>query len=44
MDAYQVLPDLTGKRVLDVGAWDGFWTFECLKRGAREVVAIDGLL
>jgi len=41
MDAYQVLPDLTGKRVLDVGAWDGFWTFECLKRGAREVVAID---
>ena len=39
--AYPVPDDLTGKRVLDVGAWDGFWTFEALKRGAREVVAID---
>jgi tRNA (mo5U34)-methyltransferase len=39
--AYHVPPDLTGKRVLDVGAWDGYWTFEALKRGAREVVAID---
>src|SRR5215210_2436846 len=36
------LPDrLDGKRVLDVGAWDGFWTFEALKRGAKQVVAID---
>jgi len=33
--------DLTGKRVLDVGAWDGFWTWECLKRGADYVLAID---
>ena len=33
--------DLTGLRVLDVGAWDGYWTFEALRRGAREVVAID---
>src|ERR1700733_6643238 len=32
---------LDGKRVLDVGAWDGYWSFEALKRGAREVVAID---
>lgn len=39
--AYRIPDDLTGKRVLDVGAWDGFWTFEALKRGAREVVAID---
>jgi len=38
---YNVPADLTGKRVLDVGAWDGYWTFEALKRGAREVVAID---
>ena len=38
---YRVPEDLTGKRVLDVGAWDGFWTFEALRRGAREVVAID---
>lgn len=39
--AYRVPDDLTGARVLDVGAWDGFWTFEALKRGAREVVAVD---
>ncbi len=40
-DAYQIPADLTGKRVLDVGAWDGYWTFLALERGAREVVAID---
>jgi len=39
--AYGIPADLTGKRVLDVGAWDGFWTFEALKRGATQVVAID---
>lgn len=39
--SYGIPDDLTGKRVLDVGAWDGFWTFEALKRGAREVIAID---
>src|SRR3954469_16733623 len=38
---YQIPKDLTGKRVLDVGAWDGYWTFEALKRGAKEAVAID---
>ena len=36
------LPDsLAGKRVLEVGTWDGFWAFELEKRGAAEVVAID---
>lgn len=40
-DSYRVPEDLTGMRVLDIGAWDGFWTFEAMKRGAREVVAID---
>lgn len=39
--AYRIPEDLTGKRVLDVGAWDGYWTFEALKRGASVVVAID---
>jgi len=39
--AYQVPKELSGKRVLDVGAWDGYWSFEALKRGARQVVAID---
>jgi tRNA (mo5U34)-methyltransferase len=32
--------DLTGKRVLDVATFDGFWAFEFERRGA-EVVAID---
>lgn len=40
-DQYGVPADLTGKRVLDVGGWDGYWSFEALKRGAREVVCID---
>lgn len=39
--AYRVPERLDGKRVLDVGAWDGYWSFEALRRGAREVVAID---
>ena len=39
--AYRIPDDLTGKRVLDAGAWDGYWTFEALRRGASEVVAID---
>jgi tRNA (mo5U34)-methyltransferase len=39
--ASRVLPDdLSGKRVLDVGAFDGFWSFEMERRGA-DVVAID---
>src|SRR6478609_11842597 len=32
--------DLHGKRVLDVGAWDGWFSFEMERRGA-EVVAVD---
>lgn len=40
-ERYGIPDDLTGKRVLDIGAWDGYWTFEALKRGAKEVVAID---
>jgi tRNA (mo5U34)-methyltransferase len=34
------LPELRGKRVLDVGTRDGFFAFECERRGA-EVVALD---
>jgi tRNA (mo5U34)-methyltransferase len=33
--------DMTGMSVLDVGAWDGFFSFECERRGAERVVAID---
>jgi tRNA (mo5U34)-methyltransferase len=32
--------DLTGKRVLDIGCWDGFYSFEAERRGAH-VVAVD---
>jgi len=39
--AYRIPDSLAGKRVLDIGAWDGYWTFEALKRGAAEVVAVD---
>jgi tRNA (mo5U34)-methyltransferase len=35
--------DLTGKRCLDVGTFDGFWAFEMERRGAAEVIAIDVL-
>jgi tRNA (mo5U34)-methyltransferase len=33
--------DLTGKTVLDIGAWDGFFSFEAERRGAARVVAAD---
>jgi tRNA (mo5U34)-methyltransferase len=33
--------DLSGLRVLDLGARDGFFSFECEKRGATEVIAVD---
>ena len=32
--------DLSGKTVLDIGAWDGFFSFTCAQRGA-EVLATD---
>ena len=32
---------LDGKTVLDVGAWDGFFSFEAERRGAKRVLAID---
>lgn len=28
------LPDLTGQTVLDINAWDGFYSFEAARRGA----------
>jgi tRNA (mo5U34)-methyltransferase len=36
------LPErLDGLTVLDIGAWDGFFSFEAERRGARRVVAYD---
>lgn len=35
------LPDLRGKTVLDVGAWDGYYSFLAERAGAARVVALD---
>ena len=35
------LPDLAGKSVLDIGAWDGYYTFMAEGAGASRVVALD---
>ena len=37
---FPIPQDLTGKRVLDIGAWDGWFSFEMERRGA-DVLAID---
>ena len=33
--------DLTGKTVLDIGSWDGFFSFQAEKAGAKRVLATD---
>jgi tRNA (mo5U34)-methyltransferase len=33
--------DLSGRTVLDIGAWNGFFSFEAKRRGARRVLATD---
>ncbi len=33
--------DLSGRTVLDIGAWDGFFSFEAERRGANRVLAAD---
>ena len=35
------LPEVRGKTVLDIGAYDGFYSFEAERRGAERVVALD---
>ena len=37
----QIPEDLRGWTVLDIGAWGGFFSFECERRGADRVLAID---
>ena len=37
----QIPEDLSGKSVLDIGAWDGYFSFEFERRGAARVLAID---
>jgi tRNA (mo5U34)-methyltransferase len=36
--------DLRGKSVLDIGAWDGFFSFEAERRGADRVLATDSFV
>jgi tRNA (mo5U34)-methyltransferase len=33
--------DFTGKTVLDIGCWDGYWSFYAEQRGASRVLATD---
>jgi len=35
------LGDLSGKTVLDIGAWDGFFSFQAERLGAARVVSLD---
>jgi tRNA (mo5U34)-methyltransferase len=35
--------DFRGKRVLEIGCWDGYWSFEAEKLGAAEVWATDDM-
>lgn len=38
----QIIPaDLVGKTVLDIGTWDGYFSFLAEERGAKRVVAVD---
>jgi tRNA (mo5U34)-methyltransferase len=41
LERYGLPPRLDGMRVLDIAAFDGFWSFEFERRGAQEVVALD---
>jgi len=38
---YKIPEDLKGKTVLDIGAANGFFSFEFDRRGAKEVIAMD---
>jgi tRNA (mo5U34)-methyltransferase len=37
----EVIPDVTGRSVLDIGAWDGKFSFAAEQKGASRVVALD---
>lgn len=41
ISALKLPDDLNGKDVLDIGAWDGAYSFEAERRGANHVLAID---
>jgi tRNA (mo5U34)-methyltransferase len=37
----EAVPDLQGRSVLDIGAWDGLYSFDAESRGAVRVAALD---
>jgi len=40
----QLPESFAGKSVLDIGAWDGFFSFEAERRGAKRVLATDSFV
>lgn len=40
-DLIKLKENIYNKTVLDIGAWDGFYSFFCEENGAREVTAMD---
>jgi tRNA (mo5U34)-methyltransferase len=44
LKALHIPEDLSGKTVLDIGTWDGFYAFEAERRGAARVVATDSFI
>ena len=43
VESHLAAVDFRDKTVLDIGAWDGYWSFYAEKRGARSVLASDDL-
>jgi tRNA (mo5U34)-methyltransferase len=43
MLAYHRAVNFAGKRVLEIGCWDGYWSFEAEKLGAAEIWATDDM-
>jgi tRNA (mo5U34)-methyltransferase len=41
LERYGLPSSLSGQNVLDIGAWDGWFSFECERRGAHRVIASD---
>jgi tRNA (mo5U34)-methyltransferase len=41
LDTLFIPSDLSNNSVLDIGCWDGYYSFECEKRNASRVVAVD---
>ncbi len=37
----ELIPNLSGKSVLDIGAWDGYYSFQAERLGASRVTALD---